>query len=200
MKIHVSNGNTKLGKIANWSLTPGRACPELACKTCLKNGCYAMKAYRMYPAVRKAWNENTEIAETDIQELRLQLLAFFKKYKGDFFRIHQAGDFIGTDYFEMWLEIAQLFPHIQFLAYTKAFDIIRFVSPQEVPRNLQIILSHWTGVSIPYNLDSYYRVAWLATSLSDSTNYDGYVCPGDCTKCKECYTNSLDTDIIFIKH
>jgi len=50
MKISISDKNSKLGKIPNISLTPIASCPN--CSTC-KSKCYALKAYRQYPASKK---------------------------------------------------------------------------------------------------------------------------------------------------
>jgi len=50
--VKISNGNTKLGRIPNISLPPIKACgKDVPCKS----DCYALKAYRQYPATRKAW-------------------------------------------------------------------------------------------------------------------------------------------------
>ena len=76
-KIHISDKNSKLGRIPNISLTPGITCSPEACKTCLKGGCYALKAYRQYKRTRTAWDENTELALHDIAGMETQLLAYF---------------------------------------------------------------------------------------------------------------------------
>ena len=59
-QVSISKGNRKLGGVMNISTTPRRCCPEGV--PCASGGCYAWKAYRLYPATRKAWSRNERIA------------------------------------------------------------------------------------------------------------------------------------------
>lgn len=43
--VHVSEGNSKLGKVPNLSMTPGESCGY---PVCYSDGCYALRPYRMY--------------------------------------------------------------------------------------------------------------------------------------------------------
>lgn len=202
-KIHISKGNTKLGNIPNWSLTPGKTCSKVACNTCLKEGCYAMKAYRMYPSVKKAWDENTIFAMGEQIDLLNELIKYFEKFKGQYFRIHQAGDFVSVKYFSVWVAIAILFPNIQFMAYTKQFDILAEYGYKygfaKIPDNFKIYLSAWTDYVPPSGLRKYFPVAWLAEDMVECSRIGGFVCPGSCVECKHCY-NKNTKDVIFIKH
>ena len=57
IKITITKGNKKLPKeTLNFSLPPEKTCPY-ATSDC-KKWCYAKKAYRQYPNVRKSWDEN----------------------------------------------------------------------------------------------------------------------------------------------
>ena len=49
-KVNVQRGNTKLGKVLNVSLPPGRTCPSQV--PCFNQGCYARKFYRLRGACR----------------------------------------------------------------------------------------------------------------------------------------------------
>jgi len=202
MAISISKGNIKLGGIANFNITPGRTCSKSACNTCLVDGCYAMKSYRMYPSVRKAWDTNTDLVENDLQLVRAELIMYMVKKQPEYFRIHSAGDFFTLDYLKVWVEIAKMFPKTRFMAYTKQFDILRQLD-EYVPDNLVIYLSSWHGLSdFPVDMIDKYPVAWLADTadgadfLSEKTG--AHICTGDCTLCTWCYNNH--SDVIFIKH
>lgn len=82
MKTRISDGNGKVGRIPNISLTPGRTCSAEACRTCLTHGCYAMKSYRMYPSVRRSWDANTDLATNDLATMERELTAYFGSKAG----------------------------------------------------------------------------------------------------------------------
>lgn len=63
MKLHISNGNTKLGQVPNISFPPVKTCRKKV--PCAKDGCYALKFYRMWPAVKNAWDENYKLYKKD---------------------------------------------------------------------------------------------------------------------------------------
>jgi len=210
--MKISKGNSKLGKIANFNITPLRTCSPEACNTCGKNGCYALKAYRQYPAVRTAWDENTELAINDIPTLYQDLRKYFTTFKGKIFRIHSAGDFVSIDYLKMWADIAFEFKNINFMAYTKQFKILQYFidiyGRNYMTRNFKIILSSWTGLDIPSELSYKFSIAWLCEDGQNApvmvynlkkAGRSVRICGGDCTVCKYCY-EPTGLDVIFIKH
>lgn len=192
-----------MGKIENWSLTPGKTCSKEACQTCLKQGCYAMKAYRMYPSVRKAWDENTELATNKKDIFFKMLLEYFIDYKKPYFRIHQAGDFTDIQYMATWFAMGYIAKNTRFMGFTKQFDIlteyVNTYGTAVIPKNVKLYLSAWTGSVPPENLRKHFPVAWLAENEEDAKNYQGYICPGSCENCKYCYEEGTK-DVIFIKH
>lgn len=193
---HISNGNSKLGKIGNWSVTPGRTCSACACKTCLLDGCYALDSYTRFPQTRAAWDENTDFAMQDLPALEAQLDAYFaKKSAPRYFRVHVGGDFFSAEYARMWARVAEKAPHTRFLAFTKQWNAVRGV---EFPANFKLILSAWPGTEIPADLLALYRVAWLDDGTVNDIPADAIVCPGECDKCGMCW--DLDHDTVFIKH
>ena len=198
MKIHISNGNSKLGTIANISLTPGRTCSPEACKTCLTGGCYAMKSYRMYKNVRAAWDANTDLVLNDLASMETDLLKYFSAVTAPrFFRIHVGGDFVTREYAAMWARVAAACPGTNFLAFTKQWDIIRGI---EFPANASIVLSAWPGITIPEDLRKLYSVAWLDDGTEDIPE-DAIECPGNCTTCGVCWSLAKrHLDVKFRKH
>lgn len=198
MKTRISNGNTKLGTIANISLTPGKTCSPEACKTCLVGGCYAMKAYRMYKNTRAAWDANTDLAMNDLETMERELMEYFSSVNAPrFFRIHVAGDFVSREYAEMWARVARECPHTNFLAFTKQWAVIRGI---DFPSNVSIVLSAWPGTTIPEDLRELYSVAWLNDG-SEEIPADAIECPGNCSACGVCWSLSKrHIDVFFNKH
>lgn len=198
MKTKISAGNSKLGTIANISLTPGRTCSPEACKTCLTGGCYAMKAYRMYKNTRAAWDANTDLALNDLGTMEKELIKYFSSMTAPrFFRIHVAGDFVTREYAEMWARVAAVAPATNFLAFTKQWDNIRDI---EFPDNVSIVLSAWPGTEIPEDLRKLYSVAWLDDGTEEVPN-DAIECPGNCASCGVCWSLSKrHIDVKFRKH
>ena len=92
--VHISHGNMKIGKIFNINLPPGISCYKGVPCNC-NSGCYALKAYKMYPNVKKAWDENFEIYQDNpkyyFDNIIIQLKS--KKYF-DRFRWHSSGDIV----------------------------------------------------------------------------------------------------------
>ena len=198
MKTRISNGNSKLGTIANISLTPGRTCSPEACKTCLTGGCYAMKAYRMYKNTKAAWDANTDLALNDLATMEADLLKYFSGMNAPrFFRIHVGGDFVTREYTEMWARVAAACPSTNFLAFTKQWDNIRGVSFTD---NVSIVLSAWPGTTIPEDLRELYSVAWLNDGTAEIPA-DALECPGNCSTCGVCWSLSKrHIDVFFNKH
>lgn len=198
IRVHISKGNSKVGQIPNFSLVPGRTCTPEACRTCLKEGCYAMKSYRMYPSVRKAWDDNTNLAVNNLERLEGELMKYFDNplTRPRFFRVHVGGDFVTYAYAEMWARIATAFPDVNFLAFTKCFDIVDTI---DFPDNFSIVLSAWKGCAIPERLKKRYAVAYV--SDCDDVPGDAIRCPGHCDTCGACWgLAKRGLDVVFDKH
>lgn len=196
--VKISAGNTKVGRIPNMSLTPGRTCSAEACKTCLRDGCYAMKSYRQYGNVRSAWDHNTDLAINNIPAMEAGLNAYFAGLNAPrFFRIHVGGDFVSAEYAAMWARVAAAAPHTNFLAFTKQFDHIRGI---DFPGNFSLVLSAWPGCEIPADLRERYSVAWLEDGTG-SAPADAMECPGNCETCGACWGLArMGIDVKFAKH
>ncbi len=207
--MKLSKGNNKIGKVANVSLTPIKACKGCA-DVCGKD-CYAMKAYKQYPATKAAWDHNFEQATNDVIGFFNELHDSLKSYKGRFFRWHVAGDILDMNYFKRMVLTARNYPNIKFLAFTKQYDIIAAYiqymkefsgeSPANnfIPENLTIIFSAWPGLPMnnPYN----FPVAYMQDGTVDNIPADAIECPGLCEGCNMCWAlNDLKRDVVFKKH
>ena len=197
ISAHVSEGNMKVGSIPNFSLTPGRTCSKEACKTCLREGCYAMKSYRQYKNVKTAWDENSDLAERNLSALEKALSLYFSAEKPLFFRIHVGGDFVSMAYAEMWARIAESAPSTRFLAFTKQWENVRGV---KFPQNFSLVLSGWPGTEIPEDLAGQYAQAICVDHAEDMPK-GGFLCPGSCESCGACWELAKrKVNVYFVKH
>ena len=90
--VSISKGNRKLGGVMNISTSPRTCCPEGV--PCAGKGCYAFKAYRLYPATRKAWSRNERVARRHPDSYFRQIAARVAKDRPRLFRWHVAGDIL----------------------------------------------------------------------------------------------------------
>ena len=93
--VSISRGNIKLGSVPNISMVPGSSCPRGV--PCLGQGCYALKAYRLYNGTRKAWHRNELLAKNHPDSYFMQIAARVATAKPRLFRWHVAGDILSTD-------------------------------------------------------------------------------------------------------
>ena len=202
--LHVSEGNSKLGKTMNWSLTPGQTCSKDACNTCYKNGCYARGIVSRRENVAKAWGDNTRAMmwceKNDYWSSFICTMDdIINKRQPKSFRIHVGGDFFSRDYFVAWVKIAMLHPEVSFFAFTKQWDKVKGIA---LPKNFALIASSWTGLVIPKWAKGRLPVAWLVEKgcpVPVRRNRKTHVCQGDCTKCHWCDTLKKN-DVAFMKH
>lgn len=181
----VIKGNHKTGKIPVFNMPALMTCPN--CKACKKN-CYAVKDYlnnRSRTVITShlhnylSWTKDPESVEKCIRK-------FLTKNRPAFFRIHGSGDFFSKEYAEMWYRIARDFPEINFLAFTKAYEIVRGV-PFYTLDNMSLVLSAWTDELIPpADLLALYPTSRAVKELSDVRDNE-IICPGACETCGMCW-------------
>lgn len=180
MKIHVSKGNSKLGTIPNISLPPIETCPEGA--LCIEK-CYAKKAWRQYPATRKAWSENLELYQKGPNEYFHQLRKWLLKHKPEFFRFHVAGDIPDEVYWKWLTGICMDLDETKFLVFTKRFELDFTLAPA----NLSVVLSMWPGHTEPVGFAATLPKAWCQDGTETRVPVDALPCPGNCSLCGACW-------------
>jgi hypothetical protein len=178
----LTRGNSKLDKsIFCWSITPVVSC--LNCEQC-RNSCYARKAYRQYPSVKKAWDRNLAMAEDGtFEQAIVNQLKTAKQCK--VVRIHVSGDFFSSKYIAQWVNIIKQFPEIHFYSYTK----VNFLFGEELKNisnlpNGNIILSIAEDGKMNYGNEN--RVNELKTqgySVCPVTKNNKIICGKDCNIC-----------------
>jgi hypothetical protein len=197
-RVSISPGNRKLGAIMNVSTTPVLCCAEGV--PCAREGCYALKACRLYSATRKAWAKNARIATTNPKSYFSQIGEVIADHRPRHFRWHVAGDILSVGYLHGMCEIAESNPRTQFLAFTKAFNIVNvYENSRAIPGNLAIIFSAWPRMRIinPHR----HSIAWVQDGTENRVPKDAIECPGDCESCGMCFElPNLGRDVVFCKH
>lgn len=185
----ISVAGSKIGKAINFNLPPVTTCAKGV--PCVREGCYAIKAYAAYPSARAAMNCNLALLRKDpgyelfkesmIKALTIPTKAKTKTEKGHKFtmcRFHVNGDLgvrgndvkAGTQYLAAICEIAAACDDVRFWLYTKQYEILEAYKGS-IPPNLCIIVSCW-GKFNPFQVTrSQFRAGKLASGLDGDGEY-----------------------------
>lgn len=162
--VKFSGGNQKLHELAEYlgipkshvqgfDLPAGHSCPFA--DICLSKAdkvtgkitdgkhtqfrCYAVKAESSYPNCRKARWHNFDVIKSCNDSNEIAEIISNSIYKHvEIIRIHSSGDFFSKVYFDAWVKVAEMNPHISFFGYTKA---IQYVTADK-PDNFKLVYSH----------------------------------------------------------
>jgi hypothetical protein len=200
MKVYVSPGNTKLGKVLNVSLPPIITCRCNA--PCRNKDCYALKAWRQYPGTRAAWRGNLEAYQRNADDYFDALVVAFKRSKTRLVRYHVGGDVPDETYLAGMLRVARELPKKQFLTFTKQYELLESLKKIHVPANLNIIASAWPGLEMPAGLVEKFSTAWLRDPNKPDPRIpaDARACPGNCASCGVCFGLKAGQSVVFDKH
>ena len=196
-RVSISKGNSKMGYIHSVSLPPVITCAK-GC-ACAKK-CYAAKLCRLRPNVRKAYERNLRILQNNMDDYFHQVAedAALQKY----FRFHVSGDIPDMNYLDRMVKLAEDLPGTTFLAFTKQYNFINnYLQYAEIPGNLKIIFSAWTGMHMdnPHNLPVA-NVIFKGTEPRD----DWKICGGNCAECAcrnvGCWELKPGENIAFYEH
>ncbi len=195
-RVKISSGNTKIGNTPNISLPPIQTCvPQAPCS----KKCYAMKAWKQYPNVRKAWTNNLGAYCESPSQYFKDVSVFCQNKRPKYFRWHVAGDIPDQQYFEGMKDVAKQNPDTIFLAYTKKYYQIVF---HDIPENLTLIMSAWPDFPIAKSVTKSFPVAWLShDERIKDLGKDPIMCNDMCERCGMiCYTKNRTQDVIFDMH
>ena len=198
LKVSISKGNSKMGAIPSVSLPPIITCPKGA--PCAGK-CYAAKLCRIYPSVKKAYQNNLDVLNTSWPEYWRQVREAVSMTK--YFRFHVAGDIPNAGYFKEMIITALKNPDTQILAFTKQYDIVNNYIDifGELPENLHIILSEW-GEQKPNNPHDLPTSAVIFKGTEPAENWK--ICGGNCTECAcrgvGCWELKKGETIAFYEH
>jgi len=194
MRLHISEGNSKLGKIPNISLPPVATCRKNV--PCAED-CYALKAYKLWPAVTQAWNENLQyIGVNGLGDYFNAIEVWLGQRNPSHFRWHVSGDILSKQYLQGVYTVANTYPDTKFMLFTKRWDLLPV--SMVPPSSLSVILSMWPGLPNPKQFPDYPR-AWLSNDKRLPKFY--FKCPGRCDECYKCWEiTKLGHAVVFDKH
>jgi len=192
IQLSVSRKNSKIGYIPSVSLTPWESCEDLA--PCSRD-CYARNSYVMYPAVRKAWDQNLKLWNESPESFRLQLERFLWIVHPKRFLWHVGGDIPNKKYFDMMWFIAANFKDTEFLCFTR-----RRWAMTSLP-NLHLVQSHWLGDDSYIDLVPNAYVRREGDDHPSDFPYMGWFCPGKCSDCGHfCWSMKGTNAVYFTLH
>ena len=185
MKLSISAGNRKIGRVWNISLAPVISCGN--CAEC-SHFCYAVGSVIAYHTAAAAWSKNLAILQHDRDGYFAQLDAkMSSRTKRRFFRFHVSGEIPDVDYLRRMIELARKHPDWKIWTYTKMYGIVnsycRTYGKVSIPENLVIMFSEWKGTPIinPYGFPEF-RVIFPGDVDQQEQIW---TCPGNCEICIE---------------
>lgn len=190
LRLHISQGNMKIGKVHNFSMAPGITCAN--CSGCLAY-CYDVKAVLQYPNVVKARAENTVMMQKNREATFIAIAEYLAKHNlHKAFRWHVSGDILDTDYFDRMCALAKVHSDWTFWTYTKNYrSVNEWIDARSapdsfwkdsVPANLVPMFSVWNGMPCPnpHRLPTFTCIQEGMTPAPDQ-----WKCPGNCQVCLE---------------
>lgn len=190
MKIIISKGNSKIGNIPNVSLRPVLDCGN--CQSCAKD-CYALKAFRMYPAVKNAWSNNGKVFRADPAGACNQVSNYVTHHKPEFFRWNVSGDILNQKHLDGIKSAAIANSGTKFLVFTKMHKL----NFRDIPSNLKVILSMFP--TMPKH-GKKLSTAWVQDGTEKRIPANAWHCPGSCLNCGACWNLPSGKDVYFTKH
>lgn len=195
MKVKISMGNTKMGKIPSVSLPPIKSCDN--CNLCAKK-CYAKKAYLQYPQTKAAYDNNYKLVTKNHYKYFEDIKEYLSKKKPKYFRWHVSGDILNQEYFNDMVQIAEEYPKTKFLCFTKMYDIVSTYNCfAKIPKNLHIFFSLWEDQK--YHTQQNISIA-RSVNKQDLHKYQGFKCQGNCSECGFCFEALPGSSVIFEMH
>lgn len=183
LKVRISDGNSKMGKVASVSLLPYITCPARCHHTCAGK-CYAAKLCAFRKESLNAYAHNTALAmlNPDLFWKQVDAAAAVNR----FFRFHVSGDILNADYFNRMVNVAINNPHCEILCFTKRYEIVNAWIDENgaLPENLHLLFSAWTGLQ-PVNPHSIPETNVFGGSKKNfiEPSEDWKLCGGNCETC-----------------
>ena len=217
LTLKISKNNTKLGKIASFSLPSIKSC--LGATIECKNICYAHKIERIYKNAAKSYEHNLLQIDEDtfVEDLSEDIKKIMEKKDAvKVFRWHISGDIINISYLHKIKKIMENLSDITFYAYTRNWSLSNWqphIDSLKEISNFTLIASmddeHITNNILP---DNTYRIAYVGSKsimdISKITNRKIITCPNQtrdilCDECTYCFNPKLintTNSVYFIKH
>jgi len=192
----INNNNGKLGQFIYHFSISTKKCRHKT-RDCVRY-CYADRGSMRYHqaedkryGINAKWTRHRDFVSLISSQIRLIV------YDCQYFRIHTSGDFYNQTYFNKWVQIANNFQGMKFLAFTRNYEL----DVSNAPANLILMFSSDPSTKkyhpsikrrarVDYQLDNYESVEEHLELKGKSK-----VCRYKCKFCRECWNG--DTDVLF---
>ena len=202
--ITISRSNSKIGKIASFSVPTGVTCPGKT-EWCHES-CYAHRPEVQYPAVLPSYERNLASSKLSsfVRLTTLAIQALPASYS--LFRIHVAGDFYSVKYINKWIAIVKANPTMSFYAYTRSWRLPHLISHLKKLSglsNMSLLCS--TDINT-FNAGESVPVGFREAYAGDIKPTKSVLClvqskkSPSCAACKLCIKPNLKSTIYFRTH
>ena len=206
-EISISNHNSKTGSCCNNLAFPTCTCREDA--PCKASGCYCLKGRQTICKVVAAYVRNLKIYNNDPDDFWEQVRFKIKHNPLPLFRWFDAGDILNYEFFCGMVELANAFPNIRFMSFTKQYDIVNewIATNGDLPDNLNIVFSAWHigwKVNNPFDMPVAY-VDFKDQTLNPQFPKGSTRCPNQsdntitCSMCQKCWNKKVKS-VVFKQH
>lgn len=201
LTLKISKNNTKLGKIASFSLPSIKTCPS---KTawCEKH-CYAKRSEIQYPNVKRAYGINFKA--TNKVSFVDSMIKEVEKSGNSTFRIHVSGDFFDVRYIYNWIKIAKECKEITFYGYTRAWEHQDLLPHLGILNKLpNVVLFASMDETTTTTPPKTFRIAYAGDEKTDDIK--AVMCPQQqgkidyCETCKICFNTKINNNVFFTTH
>lgn len=197
----ITNNNKKMGKYVSSVSRSTDSCPKDApCR--LENGgtCYIGN---MKPSVRASYQHNEDLILSDDKLVFLDVCEYIDMYAPKYFRWFVGGDIGSIEFLDGIVTVAERYPSIQFLVFTKWYSIVEdYIQEDDIPGNLHIRMSVWKDYGPSADLLERFGGAYYDDGTPECRiPSKAYVCPDDCEKCHyKCFRANNRFNVVFPKH
>ena len=168
-----------------------------------------MKGRQQISCVQAAYTRNLRLYNSDPIDFWEQVKFKIKHRALPLFRWFDSGDIPDIEFFNGMVDVANTFPNIKFMSFTKKYEIVNewLDKNEKLPDNFNVIFSAWHigwRVYNPYNLPVAY-VDFKDKTLNPEFPAGITGCPNQkdktitCSTCQKCWNKKIGA-VKFIQH
>ena len=176
----ISNGNTKIGAIPNFSLPAIKTCPGQTDFCAVF--CYGLRGHFTHHSRQAMLERNYQRSLQD--HFASRMIRSIQDNASKVFRIHVVGDFYTPEYIQKWTMIVDALPSVTFYAYTRSW---RCPALKEALGNLRSHSNCHLLASIDFTHANRPDSSWNTISVEG----EGSPCPHDTEMVETCLTCGL---------
>ena len=176
----ISNGNTKIGAIPNFSLPAIKTCPGQTdfCPVF----CYGLRGHFTHRSREAMLERNYRRSQQD--NFAGRMIRSIQDNASTVFRIHVVGDFYSPEYIQKWVVIIGALPDVSFYGYTRSW---RCRDLQTTLDELRSLPNCHLLASIDFTHTDRPDSSWNTVSVEG----EGVPCPHDTEMVETCLTCGL---------